>query len=88
MRNGNQEKNILKAFYFLSDINWYELGAIIKKIAHQIVTRKANVKVIKILLNKIQLRIKVKIPKVIIDQGWHQKGFKSQNCFLEFESIR
>ena len=40
------------------------------------------------LLNNIQLKIRTNIPKIIIDQGWHQKGFKSQNVFLEFESIK
>ena len=40
------------------------------------------------LLKKDQLENKTKIPNVIIDQGWHQKGFKSQNFFLELESIK
>ena len=46
------------------------------------------IEVMIILLNIIQLKSKDKIPKVIIDQGWHQKGFKSQNFILECEFIK
>ena len=31
------------------------------------------------LANRVQLQIKTKRPKTMIDQGWHQKGFNSQN---------
>ncbi len=48
---------------------------------------KPRIRVKKMLLNKIQIVIIDKMPKVIIDQGWHQKGFESQNFLLEFEFI-
>tara|TARA_Y100001968_G_scaffold202334_1_gene185809 strand:+ start:453 stop:647 length:195 start_codon:yes stop_codon:yes gene_type:complete len=63
------------------------LGTSIKNNIHQQIIKNPTVAVMIIFLKKIQLKIKTKIPKVIIDQGWHQYGFKFQNVFLVFESI-
>ena len=50
-------------------ISSYELGTIIKNNAHQIIIKKAEIEVIIMLLNIVQLKNKTMIPKVIIDQG-------------------
>ena len=74
--------------YFLSLISWYEFGASIKKTIHQIRIKNPKIEVIKVFLKISQLKIRTKIPKLIIDQGWHQKGFDSQKLFFEFVSIK
>ena len=70
------------------EISLYELGASIKKTTHQATIKRPKTKVMIILLKNFQLQININTPKLIIDQGWHQKGFKAQKLFLEFESIK
>ena len=50
--------------------------------------QKPKIMVNIILLKNIQLKVNNNIPKQIIDQGWHQYGFKSQKFFLLFVSIK
>ena len=72
----------------MSEFSSYELGTSIKNNIHQTITRTNKIEVINKLLNKVQLKIKTKTPKEIIDQGWHQIGFRSQNVFLGFGFIK
>ena len=58
-----------KLIYLFSEIASYELGTIIKNNPHQTKIINAEIEEIIMLLNIIQLKIKIKIPKVIIDQG-------------------
>ena len=64
------------------------MGTSIKNTTHQIIIKNPNIDEIIILLKIIQLKDKTNIPKQIIDQGWHQYGFKAQKFFLEFMSIK
>ena len=66
---------------YLSLFVWYEFGASIKNTTHQTKIKKAKIEDIIMLLESLKLKIKTKTPKLIIDQGWHQKGFESQNFF-------
>jgi len=63
---------LIKDTYSLSLITWYEFGASIKNNIHQIKTKKPKIEVITMLLNIIQVQIRTKTPKLMIDQGWHQ----------------
>ena len=73
---------------FLVEFSWYNFGTILKNNIHQIIIIKDIIEKIIIFLKRIQLKKRTTIPKPIIDQGWHQKGFKSQKIFFEFESIK
>ena len=59
----------IKNNYFSSLDTSYELGASIKNKNHQIIIIRPKIEVITMLLNSFQLKIKAKIPKLIIDQG-------------------
>ena len=59
----------IKNNYFSSLDTSYELGASIKNKNHQIIIIRPKIVVITMLLNSFQLKIKAKIPKLIIDQG-------------------
>ena len=63
------------------------MGASIKNMNHQTIIKTNKIDVMNIFLKKNQVKINTKIPKVRIDQGWHQGGFKSQKPLLEFDSI-
>ena len=69
-------------------ITLYELGASIKNTIHQRTIKKLTIEVNMILFKIFQLKNRTKIPKLTIDQGWHQEGFESQKLFFEFVSIK
>ena len=60
---------------------WYKFGTTIKNNSHQRMIKKLTNDVKIKLWNNIQIETNTAIPNKIIDQGWHQKGFKSQNFF-------
>ena len=53
----------------------------IKNNNHQTIIKKLTNDVKIKLWDNIQIETNTAIPNKIIDQGWHQKGFRSQNCF-------
>ena len=65
-------KRLMNYGLLLSLITWYKFGTSIKNNIHQTIIRKPKIKVIVILLKSFQLKNTTKIPKLIIDQGWHQ----------------
>ena len=74
--------------YSLSLFIWYTFGASIKNTIHQTKIKKASIQFMTMLFKNFRLKIRIKQPKLIIDQGWHQKGFESQKLFFTFVSIK
>ena len=64
--------------YIFSETPEYKIGAIIRNKIHQRIIKKPTIEARIILWNISQIKNNTRIPKVIIDQGWHQGGFKSQ----------
>ena len=77
----------LNILYLFSLRLWYEIGTIKRNKIHHKTTIKQITELIIGLWKKIQLNIIIEIPKIIIDQGWHQKGFNSQKAFEDFVFI-